>query len=1191
MDSETEKTLWSIVAGFFNSRHLNQNKLHPYNKCVSEALPKIVENVSPIIVQYGNEYHCFELLNYHMNKPVFTEHDGEVHTLSPTEARLRSLTMASESYVNILYHIFVDKCASEKGKTTSKQRNGPVRKKQKFNDLTNYTWNDIKTKCKEIHCQLFGNIRLWRYPVMVNSILCHSSDGENPTECVHDDGGYFIIQGEKSLMYRERLAFDQCFCFKTSTNQYEVEVRSSHLHKYRSTSTCYMKLAKRSTSRANILVMRLPVKRGVYIPWVLLMRCVGIKTDKDIWELFKVVVGPKFRSVYAEYIIASLKENVTVWTQTEALRKIGEICGEKTEKGQLSRGLATINRELLPHLGTTPTSFYLKAWYLCYMAGKLIDATERPREGLDDNLEQSFYDKDSYFNKRIETQEELLAGLTRQHLNINFIPHVRNMVIRHLEKNKPLLREHLQKIFGEDKVGQGISSALATGIWHATKGKPTQTGVSQRMDTLNFMSTQAQHTKIINHLSKQGNHIAPRLLHNTSFGVICPFASVDGQECGLIKNITPTTIISVGRDPRVLCEILRRRLPLLPVNKKSARALLELEETYAHVFVNGRPLGVCRDADLVVSTVRQMRRNFEISYATGVSFRTWNYIITEIHIRCDSGRFMRPLLVIENWHKVKELSIDETSWHTLMEAGIVEYVDIEEQSVLYIAENIQHEKCRDPHYTHAELHGALSLGISACTIPFLNNNQAPRNTYQCIMGKQAQGINSSIVDKRMDTTRYSLWYPQRPIVETKLPELLAFHKLPAGQHVDLVIMSLDGGNQEDALIVNRNFIDFGALRSWVFGTVTAKERRMSQHCTESFGRVYGEKCISRKRADYSNIGTDGLAEIGTAVKSDSIIMNRSYPTTAHNTFSNEVIHRDTSILMKSTEHGVIDKVMKTNDDDGMTVCKVQYRKTCIAEIGDKFSPRHGQKGTIGAIKNPEDLPFAMDGFIPNIVINGLAFTRMTYGLLFESLLGVLCCQNGMIGNGTPFSKSYQDFLYRTRELRMRYFRDKDIVEDLGDALKAIGLHPHGNSRFISGITGNMIEGSIFRGVTYYQKLKHQVGDKIRARARGKTHIQTRQPTEGRKDDGALKFGEMESDCLKAHGASALINERLFESTDPWYLHTCKRCNNTSIYAEVIDNPFCSVCEKFNTSCQTHLPCGFKKWKQDLMAVGAHLKLH
>lgn len=133
------------------------------------------------------------------------------------------------------------------------------------------------------------------------------------------------------------------------------------------------------------------------------------------------------------------------------------------------------------------------------------------------------------------------------------------------------------------------------------------------------------------------------------------------------------------------------------------------------------------------------------------------------------------------------------------------------------------------------------------------------------------------------------------------------------------------------------------------------------------------------------------------------------------------------------------------------------------------------------------------------------------------------------------------------------------TQKIADALEACNYQRYGNEVLYNGFTGRKIQAQVFFGPTYYQRLKHMVDDKIHARSRGPLQILTRQPVEGRARDGGLRFGEMERDCIIAHGAAQFLRERLFEVSDPYSVHVCDICGLFCI-AKLNKNEFsCTRC--------------------------------
>ena len=159
----------------------------------------------------------------------------------------------------------------------------------------------------------------------------------------------------------------------------------------------------------------------------------------------------------------------------------------------------------------------------------------------------------------------------------------------------------------------------------------------------------------------------------------------------------------------------------------------------------------------------------------------------------------------------------------------------------------------------------------------------------------------------------------------------------------------------------------------------------------------------------------------------------------------------------------------------------------------------------------EDIPFTIEGITPDIIVNPRHSVSMTVGHLIECLLSKVSCLKGVDGDATPFMPV--------------------TVKDIADELNDMGYQRYGNEVMYSGHTGKPLEAKVFLGPTYYQRLKHLVDDKIHSRARGPVSQLTKQPMEGRARGGGLRMGEMERDCLVAHGTSAFLFDRFYEQSD------------------------------------------------------------
>jgi DNA-directed RNA polymerase II subunit RPB2 len=214
----------------------------------------------------------------------------------------------------------------------------------------------------------------------------------------------------------------------------------------------------------------------------------------------------------------------------------------------------------------------------------------------------------------------------------------------------------------------------------------------------------------------------------------------------------------------------------------------------------------------------------------------------------------------------------------------------------------------------------------------------------------------------------------------------------------------------------------------------------------------------------------------------------------------------------------------------------------------------------------EDMPFTQEGIIPDLIMNPHAIpSRMTIGQLVECLLGKVAALSGYEGNGTAFNKDVR-------------------VDAIASALHQHGYQRYGNEVLYNGQTGRKMDAMLFLGPTYYQRLRHMVDDKIFSRARGQLQILTRQPVEGRARGGGLRFGEMERDCMIAHGAAQFLKERLFEVSDAFRVHICDRCGLFAT-ANLKRNSFwCHACNESSRISQIHIPYAAKLLFQELMAM-------
>lgn len=431
------------------------------------------------------------------------------------------------------------------------------------------------------------------------------------------------------------------------------------------------------------------------------------------------------------------------------------------------------------------------------------------------------------------------------------------------------------------------------------------------------------------------------------------------------------------------------------------------------------------------------------------------------------------------------------------------------------------------------------------------------------MGKQAIGVPTSNQHERIDSYSHVLWYPQKPLVTTDLTSKISYDKLPSGENAIVAICCYTGYNQEDSIIMNQSSIDRGLYRTYFYRSYKDEQKQNGNFAKEQFEKPDKQSTVSMKFGDYSHLDKDGLVPPGVELKDEAIVIGKTVGMQTPSALGHT--KKDTSTTIRHNEDGIVDKVMVTTNEQGLTLVKTQMRSMRVPTVGDKFSSRHAQKGTIGMTYRQEDMPFTEDGISPDIIVNPHAMpSRMTIAQLIECVMGKVCAVKGKYGDATPFNEL--------------------DPEDIADELEGLGYQRYGFETMYNGMTGEKMEAKIFIGPTYYQRLKHMVNDKIHSRARGPVQILTRQPVEGRSRDGGLRFGEMERDCVISHGSSAFLKERLFDHSDAYDLPVCKNCGLMAVHDVKNNIKTCQMCKSDEDVVNTQIPYACKLLFQELMSM-------
>jgi DNA-directed RNA polymerase II subunit RPB2 len=412
---------------------------------------------------------------------------------------------------------------------------------------------------------------------------------------------------------------------------------------------------------------------------------------------------------------------------------------------------------------------------------------------------------------------------------------------------------------------------------------------------------------------------------------------------------------------------------------------------------------------------------------------------------------------------------------------------------------------------------------------------------------------------------------------------------PYGINTIVAIMSYTGYNVEDAILINQGAIDRGLFRTTYYTLYeTEEDINISDDATTK--TTFSDFKIGNVKTppgyDYSFLDKNGVVVENTVVN-DKIIMIGAVKTSSET----EDIE-NASITTKKGQLGYVDKTFITENENGLRLAKIRVREERIPAIGDKMASRAGQKGTIGLIIPECDMPYTDDGIRPDLIINPHALpSRRTLGQLIETIFGKACLAHGVFGDCTAFATNGPN-----HELYGKLMRDA-------------GFHSSGNQLMYSGMNGEQLESNIFIGPTYYMRLKHMVKDKINYRGgSGPNTMMTRQPVQGRANDGGLRIGEMERDSIMSHGMTSFLSESFLKRSDEYYMAVCNKSGMIAVYNPVEDIFFSPVIDgpgkfgevngkplrqisRFGRSFSVvKVPYSFKQLIQELQVINVQMRI-
>lgn len=1068
-----------------------------------------------------------------------------------------------------------------------------------------------------------------KLPTMVKSRMCNTSNRSKEAlirlqEDPSDLGGYFVIKGNQYIIINmESMKYNESREFANEGHKNEIcraDIISKPGDAFENSYNCVLKLLN---NHSLVINMSMAGFKEIEVPFFMFFRALGICSAKEIisyitysfddnepiTKRMMAILERSLTNTYSEMnnvmknefanktsgsinVITNIDDTLHLLTRClkyfdsyrAKLKTSNEEDALNIERFLMSKLVQNIDQKFLPHIGLTEADRKKKAAYLGHMIHRMLLVHLGVLKSTD---------RDSYKNKRINDAGMSYSRVFKTQFNFMVVQKLKRQFIKDF-KNNSFVDINLHALFKSAIKAEDFEKALMNAI---VSGDKTLT--VNKMTFKNRLSSQQLHHKNkLNVLTtlrsidtpNKGNSaksseraITLRQVHPTGTGYICGITSADtGVKVGMSKQLSVSADITAASSSEVLKHIIREDPQLISIYDILKDMTVLTKHNLHKVFVNGDWLGCVQDFSKFLSTYRQKRRDGEIHMYTTVSH---NIIANEIHMWVDSGRLIRPVLVVYNNLKEKNYSHDKfKQWIKLTDdhikklrerkididdlarEGIVEYLSPEEHENTYIAFEydrfVSHQTNPLHRYTHVDIPQG-NMGLVALTSVFANHNQAARIVFQTNQVKQT---NSWALKNWAFTAHKDLYhqiYNEDPLVST-----FAYrHIPPMGTNAIVAITIYGGYNQEDSLIVNRSSVDRG-----MFDTAHMTYDKIEVEQNEIVCRPDPTNTADIKSyCNYEKL-VNGIIAEGTFVEEGDCLVGKVAKLQKGEMKDPNIIYTDRSMVYRKKEPAYIWKVIQSANYDDRELIKIVFKTFRSTEIGCKFSSRAGQKGVAGFLYGEEDMPCTTTGVRPDLIFNPLSLiTRMTTGVIFEGMLAKLAAHTGTCPEATMFKKLDTDSIARD--------------------LEKCGFKHNGTERLYNGMTGQYMDAEIFIAPLMYQVLQKYTMDTVYANSISPTDALTRQPLHGKRVMGALKAGSMETACLSVSSIN-FLGEKTHEHSDGIHAYICEKCNTRAVIVnEDMKLYKCTNCgdlasiNKIKTSHSSQL------FLNELQGMGVGTKIH
>lgn len=1170
---------------YFNKKNIMfSHHYNSFNKFIEYDIPEFLQNTDTSFFQRSDNKYIYKY-SFSFSKISISLPKNEQDIIFPRNARDQKITYCSEL-------------------------SAMVEEIQETYDLiTRQLVNKKVISDKE-------KVVLVNLPIMVRSKFCSLNKvANNPNyinelqkECEYDPGGYYIINGsEKVIVPQEKKAINKAIVdIHKGEKAYKIQVNSVSPNGdgiMQVMSLLYYpenESGGRSKLKKGVIYLHNPLFEKMNI--VILFRAMGIERDKDIIDLCCLGGSDSIKQKIIQIMSICIRNcidnnGMLLDTKDKCInyliqnlrcdKKIYSNDLDQQYKEKLNEVERRIKVLLLPHVNTSPLD---KIKYIGYMIYKLLNCYLG---------NWPFDDIDSYTNKRIELDGDLFLELFQQNFKKTLIELRKSFQRMKITDDNPIDIVHTISRTSQNIQNKAFYAALSQGTFGI------RDGVAQQLNRLTYEQEilLLRQVNSPTHSSTASRLYEPRMFNYTQTGYLCPMETPEHSQVGLIKQLTLMGNITMNRkeQPILIKKLIWKYIENSP----------KVSRNTSIVFLNGEWICNINSEDLhdFLNLIRNAKINNELAECVSCSY---NDITDEIFIWTDGGRLIRPVLIVKDNKCLFDEEFDEKKMKDLLKnnpninltefmikyPGLIEFIDCYEQNNYMIActkkdldnnkkiiindkdvDINNHYKGMFNNYTHMEIHPIFLLGVNTSTTPFVNHTNGGRTILHYGQGKQGMTIYNSAYRYRNDKA-FLAYHPHKPLLTTQGMKYSYYDVLSPGENVIVAITAFTGFNQEDGIIMNKSAIDRGLFNACYFEKFFDKITKTNNGENDEFTKPDPVNTSDYKKANYDKLDPKtGNVPEEVEINSNDVIIGKI--SSIINGNNRDKSWKDNSQIYKHYLPGIVDKVWNDlTDEEGYPIKKIRVRIPLVPMIGDKFSTKSAQKGTICLILPEEDMPITENGIIPDIIFNPVGiYNRMTMGFLIELLFGKWCSIEGHGYDATGFEPV-----------------DLNAVKN---KLKSYGFNDSGMEIMYNGMTGKKMESQILIGPLFYLRLKHIAADKIHARFEGPNTILTRQPSEGRSRDGGLRIGFMEKDALVAHGIASFLKEKMLDDSNLYYVKICGNCgniatrrkvNNQLTRETVNDTYVCNNCGEKGNIKKVCIPYAMKLFIQEIESMSIGIKL-